>query len=440
MKFNQYFQNTGWIIFERVFSIAMNFSTAIFVSRYLGPEKFGLLSYAISLISLISIVGHAGLSGLVVRELVDKPEHEFKIMGSSFLIKALGYTISAFLTVLFAFLYYDESGVMFWIIFSLSIPLTLQAFEVIDYWFQSRLEARFSSLSRLFSIFSSSILKLTLIIFSSELIYFAIAQALQSILFALGLIYFYCVNSAKSISKWKTSKEKAKQLISEGSLVFIGSIFAVIYLKIDQVMIKWLVNSESVGIYAVAASISEAWYFIPTAIVASFSPKLIQLKKSSSFQYQYRLQQLFDMLFLLSLIVAILVSLISKPLILFTFGSEYIDSSSILVIHIWASLFVFMRALLSRWIVIENLLIFSVVTQGFGAFSNVCLNLWLIPKFGGIGAAYATLISYAIASYFALLFHAKSRVIFLMMTFAMLGFVRYPTRYILNKLNHEKPN
>src|SRR5690606_4156260 len=100
----------------------------------------------------------------------------------------------------------------------------------------------------------------------------------------------------------------------------------------------------------------------------------------------------------------------------------------ILKIHVWGGVFVFMRMVFSRWIIIENLLVFSVLTHGFGALVNVILNIILIPGMGGVGAAIATLISYAVSSYLALLLLKKSRGMFWMMTKALLAPFRYPAK------------
>ena len=107
------------------------------------------------------------------------------------------------------------------------------------------------------------------------------------------------------------------------------------------------------------------------------------------------------------------------------FGEVYKNAASILMIHIWAALFIFMRALFSRWIVIEDVLIFSMITHGSGALLNIVLNYILIPQYGGEGAAYATLFSYATSSYFALLLYFKTRPIFWMMTKSLFSPLRY---------------
>jgi O-antigen/teichoic acid export membrane protein len=200
-------------------------------------------------------------------------------------------------------------------------------------------------------------------------------------------------------------------------------------------MLKWFVGAKEVGIYAVAATLSESWYFVPTAIVASLFPKLIDLKETDQKRFNYRLQQIFEILFVIALSVAVLMSFMGAPLIDLFFGQQYLASAPILAIHIWTALFIFMRAAFSKWILIEDALMFSLITQGFGALTNVGLNLLLIPRYGGYGAAVATLISYAMASYFSLFFYKKSRPVFWMMTKAMLSPVRYPLAYLKLKLS-----
>ena len=144
--------------------------------------------------------------------------------------------------------------------------------------------------------------------------------------------------------------------------------------------------------------------------------------------------ELFDLLFILAFGVAIVVTLIAQPLITMVFGQVYQVAAPILMIHIWAALFIFMRALFSKWILIEDVLIFSMLTHGLGALFNVALNYWLIPHYGGVGAAYATLFSYATSSYLALLLYSKTRPVFWMMTKSIFSPIRYSIYILREKL------
>lgn len=119
------------------------------------------------------------------------------------------------------------------------------------------------------------------------------------------------------------------------------------------------------------------------------------------------------------------VSFTAEYIIDIFFGDVYIKSSSVLVIHIWAAIFIFMRAAFSKWILIESVLVFSLITQGSGAVLNVLLNYFLIPKYGVVGAAYATLASYAMASFISLIFYKKTRPVFFMMCKSLFVVFRY---------------
>ncbi len=144
------------------------------------------------------------------------------------------------------------------------------------------------------------------------------------------------------------------------------------------------------------------------------------MKKNNFERYQYQLQKLYDLLFLIALIIAILVSLFANTIILTLYGEAYAQSAIVLIVHIWAGVFIFMRTLFSKWIIMEDLLILSLYTQGFGGILNVLLNLLFIPEYGAVGAAIATLVSYAGASYFALFLIKSARSQAKMMTLSLL--------------------
>ncbi|KJH79691.1 flippase [Pseudomonas sp. KSR10] len=424
-KLKLYFFNASWMMAERLLNIGVGFVMAIVLARYLGPEQFGILAYAISMTAIFASAGHMGLAGLVVREVVKQPAAVPETLGTTFMLKLSGMTLGFLLILIYASLFEKVGGTEFWMLLIVASAIFFQTFDVVEYWFQSQVQAKYPAIAKSSAILLSAGLKLLMVVSGAGVVAFAFAHTAQFVMAALILALLYKGTTRVSLMSWKASFARARELLSQGWIIYLGSIFAVVYMKIDQVMLKWMVGAEEVGVYAVAAQLSEAWYFLPTAIVASFFPKLIKLHEADPARFNQRFQQLFDLLFILAIAVALLVSLVAGPLISLLFGAEYQNSASILTIHIWAGVFIFMRAAFSRWILIEGALMFSLITQGLGALANVGLNALLIPHYGGEGAAMATLISYAVASYAALLVHSKTRPVFLMMTKSMVSPIRY---------------
>ncbi|MDO8828425.1 flippase [Methylophaga sp.] len=420
-----YINNTFWILADKLLMMGITFLVMVFVARYLGPEQYGLLAYAITLASILSVAGHMGLSGLVIREVVKKPESEAITLGTAFVLKLAGVIVGYIALLVYALLYEGTSGTAFYLILIAGSMILFKPFDVIEFRFHAYVQAKYVSLARLISLCISSAVNVAFVIAGASLVFFAFANVLQAILGAFFLVVIFYYQSRQSIGQWRFNGQRARELFSQGWIVYLGTFFAIIYMKIDQIMLRWLSSMDELGQYAVAAQLSEAWYFLPAAIVTTVFPKLIKLRQQNEQVFNQRLQQLFDLLFILAFIVAIIMTFFAEWFVVLFFGVEFAAAASILIVHIWAALFVFMRAAFSKWILIENVLIFSLITQGLGAVVNVFLNLLLIPEYGGMGAAYATVISYITASYFSLLIYAKTRKIFWMMTLAIVSPVRY---------------
>lgn len=405
---------------EKVLRLISGLAVGVYVARYLGPEQFGLLSYTLSVVALFATINHLGLDGLTVRELVQIPEQKAGILGTVFVLKSIASLLAVLAIVLFAFSTEQLNSIEFWMLLVASGSILFHPLNVIEFWFESKVLGRLTSIAKSVSLVLVAIFKVLLIITAAQVLLFALAFTIETALIGLIFILFYTRQSQISFSYWRFEFPRAKYLLSQSWLIMFGAIFGMIYLKVDQVMLMWLSGKEEVGVYAVAAQLSEVWYFVPLAIVASLFPKLIMLKDTNLPQYQLRLQQIFDFLFLLAFVLTIATTFLAEPIITILYGVEFERSASILKIHVWASIFIFMRALFSRWIHIERVFIFSFISQGVGALSNVALNFMFIPSYGAEGAAVATLISYAAASFLSLVVYDRTRPIFWMMSKSIL--------------------
>lgn len=421
-----YINNSYWMVGEKIIALGVKFVATVVVARHLGPEHFGILAYALSMTALFAAAGHMGLHGLVVREIVRDPKNRGEILGTVATLKFLGMFLGYIALLIYAIWYEGLATKEFYLIVIAGAALLFRPLDVIEFWFQAFIQARYTAVARVTSHFASAVFQLLLVFAGSSIIFFATAQILEAALAGLILVLLFSLKSKLPFTEWRFRWSRAIKLLNQGWLIFLGSIFAVIYLKVDQVMLRWLADTQQVGQYAVAAQLSEVWYFIPTAIAASVFPKLINIHVDSQQLFSHRLQQLFDLLFMLGLVIAIVMTFASRWIVSMFFGADYYPSSEILIVHIWSGVFIFMRAALSKWILIKNAFVLSVVTQGLGAVTNIALNYYVIPLYGGLGAAWATLISYSMASFFSLFAFQRTRPVFWNMARAMLSPVRYP--------------
>lgn len=406
----KYFKNTSWLFAEKIFRMIVGLFVGIWVARYLGPEQYGLLTYAHSFVGLFVAFATLGLDGIVVRELVKDESRRDELLGTAFGLKIIGtFLVLLFLAVAIHFTSNDSyTNTLVFIIASATI---FQSFNVIDMYFQSKVLSKYVVYANVLVLFVTSIVKIALILNEASLIWFVWVALFNSSLLALGYVYFYLHNKL-SISSWKFKKDVAVGLLKDSWPLILSGLVISIYMKIDQVMIKEMSDSGAVGQYAAAIRLSEAWYFLPMVITSSLFPAIINAKKVSEELYYARLQKLYDLIVWMAIAIALPMTFLSDWAVNFLYGEQYNQAGSVLMIHIWAGVFVFLGVASGKWLLSENLQIFSTINTTIGAVVNIYLNYILIPKIGIEGAAWATLVSYFIAAYLSLLFWKPTRVNF----------------------------
>ena len=423
-SFKKYFKNTSWLFTERIIRILVSFVVTVFVVRHLGPGDFGLLSYAISFFFLFSAITVLGLENITVRELVKHPQNRDKLLGSVFLLRLVGGLAAIILIVLTLYISGESTSTSLLIII-ISVSAVFQPMGVIDYYFRAEVKVKYSTYVFLISVLTTSALKILLIILEAPLIYFALAYTVEFVVNAMGFLFAYNFNRLKT-RNWKFSKSIAVSLLKDSwPLLFAGLVIS-IYSKIDQIMIRNMLDNKELGFYAAAVRLSEAWYFIPVALTNSLFPAIVNAKKSSEKFYNNRMQKLYDILAWISLAIAIPVSIFSCEIINIIFGQEFYPAAPVLTIYIWAGVAVFLSLATSQYIIIENFSKLSLYRNSAGMIVNVALNFLLIPVYGIIGAALATLISYSFIT-FSIIFspRASQQVKFMFKSIFLLTLISY---------------
>lgn len=392
--FKRYSANTGWMFFGQIFSLLISFFIGAWIARYLGPSNYGIVNYVVAFVGLFAFISYLGVDGILSRELVNHPEKRDELLGTAFRLKLLGGGLAFIISAIAVFIFNSDHLVRALAVL-LSLSFFLQAPFVISTFFQSQVKAKENLKAQLAAAVISSILKISLILSGGGVIWLVLIYAAESLWQGIFLFRFYKSQGLK-FSAWRFESELAKTIWHDSWPLMLSSAAGFIYLRIDQVMIGKLMGESAVGIYAAGVKITEIFYFIPGIICTSLFPAIINARKTDRGIYRRRLINFYYLLGFLALLMAVPIALLAKPIINILFGAQYLAAAPILQIYIWSSLGLFIGSGVGSYLTAENKtkIIFGI--NFLAMLINIALNLILIPKYGLVGAAWATLVAYSI--------------------------------------------
>ena len=407
-KLKIYLTNIGWLFAGRIFRMVLSMIAGIWVARYLGAQMFGILSFCMAVALLFRPMAMFQLEGICVRELVTTPEKKDEILGSAFIL-SIGAGLLAFMAAMgLIHLLHPEKQNYTIIVAIAGTGLVFFSFEVFEFWFQAKVKSKATVVSRTIVLSIGATLKIAGIFLNAGIFYFVWINTIETIMTGLSLLLAYHL-SGNTLMTLKIRWNWIKKLFFDAWPLALSGMAATIYLRIDKIMIGQMTDASQVGIYTAATRLAEAWYFLPICIMTSLYPAIVKALKNKSKEQDARMQEMYKMMVLLGYTTAIITVLFAKPLIAFLFGPEYEPASQILVLYIWSGLFVNIAMVKAAWLKAMNFTKIQFASTLAGAVINIGLNLFLIKHYGVIGAAWATIISYAIEGYFILFFFPETR-------------------------------
>ncbi|EGQ7794243.1 flippase [Vibrio parahaemolyticus] len=393
----KYLRNTSWLLIDNALKLIVGLFIGAWVARHLGPEEFGIYSYAISFVAMFGGVATLGLDSIVVRELVKKEDCNAEILATTFVLKVFGAS-SALLLLCIALILFFISNEIKLISLIMGVTFLFQTSNVIKLYFQSIVKSKYFVIANIISVIISAIIKIILILSNAPLIDFAKVFLFDSLSLSLLLIYFYIKKTKFKIKDYSFNRQLAKELLKDSWPLIFAAIASVIKLKLGHVMLGSLGSFEDVGYYAAALRISELWFLIPVLLGSSIYPALIKARKGGPNMLKARVLLITRVMLAFAVPFAILVSVISEFLMVFLFGADYREAGHYLSIQIWSGLPYVVLFAYSQVTYIESKTKIHLYLSILSIASIAIFNYWLIPLFGGIGAVYASLITALLGS------------------------------------------
>lgn len=399
----KYLLNSMWMLIDKALSLLSVFVWLMIITRALTLDEMGYYSYYMAIAGLCLPLAAAGLNGIAGRELLSKPE---ALVVTNVLAIKVGFGLIVYSVAAIAFFWMD-SQVLPWLF--VGLILLFQGLSIGDTRNQVKSQSIYTASTRILVTLVSLPIKIFLYVKGTINLEIALLiYALEYSVVFIG-VYFHSLG-LKTFSLSELNFKYMRYLIAGGFFLIASGFAETINLRIDQVMIKEMLGTEQAGLYFLSVRLAELSYFVPTAVAASFYPKLHKLYIDNDLGGYYTyLSRLIKVSMVFSLGIIVFVQLSSAWIFSVFFDEKYSGSETVLNILIVTLPFIFFRAFFSKWLIQTNLLKYSLYTHLFGALSNVLLNFYAIPRFGLIGACYASVVSYSISSFFTLFLFKDTR-------------------------------
>lgn len=396
-RFQKVGANVSWLIGIRVFRLVIGVIVLGAVGRYLGPEQFGVLNYAIALTAIFGVFATLGMDGIIIRELVARPTEAAQVMGTAFVLR-LGGALVAMILVFLASIATRDSGQTISLALLVSMCFLPGSLEVIELWFQKNIMARHTAMARIVATLLVSAGRLALVYYQAPLKYFAIMQAVDALLGGLALVVAFKARG-QPITAWRFERSVATTLLRDSWPLIASGFLVAIYTRVEQVLVKNVLGDYAVGIYYSAVRITEVWGFVPSAVLTTIYPILVAKRRDAPETYHLRLQTVFDLLTGLGYAIAIGMTLLGPSVIPLIFGEKYREAIPILIIQAWIAPITCSALTRAQIMLLENKTIFHTPIALLGILLNVSLALWLMGIFEAKGAALAVLLASTCSGY-----------------------------------------
>lgn len=390
--------NTGWLAGDRVLRITLSVLVGAWTARYLGPSDYGTLSFAIAWVALFTPFAALAHERMVVRELVEHPERASEVLGTAAGLRLLGGVLGSAAAIAGVVWLRPGDGTGLTLVAILTLTMIVQPLGVIELWYQARVRSRDAVLALTTAALLTAALKVGLIVARAPLRAFAWAAVAEALFAGLAVALVYQRREA-SLAAWRALATRARSLMRDSWPLVLSGAMILVYMRIDMVMLRQMASPAELGAYAAAVKLVEGWYFLPTAVVASLFPSIVEARQRDTELFHRRLQRLYGVMAIAAYAVAIPACIFAPWVVRLLYGDGYQASAPMLAVLVWSLLFTNLGVARGAFLASMNWTRPYLLTVTLGGIVNVVLNLILIPRMGGMGAVIASVIAYWVATH-----------------------------------------
>lgn len=371
-------------------NLAVGLISSIFIARILGRDPFGIYNWAVALSVMLMPVANAGIDNVIIRDMARKKSDARQYLLSSFLAKTI--TSSVCYGAIIAYLHIrGYTGAQLLVGY-------IQCSTIIAESFNYSCRATFVGLERqdvtAVISFITNLLRVALVILLIKSGYDVVAVAWVSLsAVLLSLAGHLMVFSRKVKGVWKPSAKVVKHLYAVGSTFLLSQIFAGLFDRVDIFMLEIFKGVGSVAVYGAAYRFIEIITIIGYNMSLALYPIMARKQNGSEEAYARMLRKSAKYVALIGLPLCVGLFMLSDKLMIGLYSDKFAAAGACLSILVWSRLGIFVVMPLQQAVAARNGQLMLVPPAIARAVINIGLNLYLIPRYGAIGACISMVIT-----------------------------------------------
>jgi O-antigen/teichoic acid export membrane protein len=360
------------------------------LTRYLGPAGYGNFTTALVYLTFFGMIADMGLFTIAVREISRHESRMQEIVSNTLALRAvLSLVIFGVAYGVALLLPYTPD-----VKIGIAIVAISQLFGLLNSSlatvFQVKLRMDFTTLADVAGRIASFIA--VLIVAKADLGFFAVVGtaavgALVTLLISTFFVRRYV--KVRVAMDWQLWKQMLKETAPLGAAVVVSSL----YLKLDVLMLSLMRSAEDVGVYGAIYKLVDILQALPVLFGSSVLPLLVRRLKESNAAAHRVAQRAFDVLFISSVGVAFGGLVVGSDVLRIIGGQEFVRGTSALQVTLFALISIYVVTVYGIVYIAKNRQIQVLKVGLLGLTVNFLLNLYAIPKYGILGAAWVTVIS-----------------------------------------------
>jgi PST family polysaccharide transporter len=384
-----------YFAFERIFRSLQALLTSVVAARLLSTELFSDYLVVLIVLSFLTPLALFGIESNVIKRMTCNA-NKWLLHSAILILFTSLISLSIFLLIIL-WLEIDKAYITLSLVFC-SFPI-----YTLNYFNQAKQDFHFNFIAYFLSFVIGGLYKVFLLMNSIDsMLYIIIMIAVDATLpafFQLGIWGWTKKYHVKFKLKFAANSKNVFELLSASLPLVLSSFIAISFMKVDQIMVRFLSSDQEMVTLGVASKLNEGLLIFPSIIIGMFYPNLLRAFKLGRSYLNMEIRLLLKKAMILMTFIYLVVYFLSDFLVSFIYGPQFIESATVLKIQALTLFVTFYGMLATRVCVIYNLQKYVLMSNVIGLILNVFINSLVIPSYGALGAACATCLTQLCTSF-----------------------------------------